>query len=65
MQYIVCLCALHIYLYLTIMQLGQTALFWAAEKGHGRIVDILIQGKANLNIQNRVSSVVCITACSC
>lgn len=56
--------ALHMYLYHTTMQLGQTAIFLAAEKGHSHIVDILIQGKANLNIQNRVSTFVLLLWCA-
>ena len=37
------------------MQTGKTALAWAARKGHNNVVHILLNAKANPDIQDQVN----------
>ena len=36
------------------MQYGVTALYIASENGHGEVVKALVEGKANVDVQNKV-----------
>jgi ankyrin repeat protein len=42
-------------MYVCIYQYEKTPLHWAAEKGHGKIVEALVEAKADLCAQDTVS----------
>ena len=48
-----------------LMQTGRTALAWAALKGHKNVVDILLNAKADPDIQDKVKLTLCVYVCVC
>ena len=42
-------------LYLIVLKDGRTPIYYAAMNGHTEIVEVLIQAKANINLQHKVT----------